>query len=151
MNTGVKMVHVPYKGIGPGIEDMISGRLQVAFASPGAIGPHARAGKVRLVMVTTPRRSPGLPDVPTAAELGFKGIEWTGWFGILTTAGSPRSSILALNAAFNQSLTAPEVQKMLAADGADPAPGTPEQFGETLNNALNVAAKVIKDLGIKIE
>ena len=148
--TGLKMVHVPYKGIGPGILDVISGRIQMAFASPGASGPQVRAGKVRAVVATGAKRSSGLPDLPTLTEQGLK-IDWVSWFGISTTYGSPRQNILTLNAAFNQAAATPEMQKMFAADGSDPAPGTPEQFGDTINGVLDAGAKVMKDMNIKLE
>lgn len=149
--AGLKMVHVPYKGIGPGILDVISGRVQVVFASPSATGQHARAGKIRPVAVISAKRSPSLPDLPTAIEQGLKGVEWAGWFGILAPSGSPRQNILILNAAFNQALALPEVLKVFAADGSEAAPGTPEQFGEMLNNGLDQVARIIKDLDIRME
>ena len=149
--AGLKMVHVPYKGIGPGLLDVISGRIQIAFASPSATGQYARSGKVRPVAVTSARRSSGLPDLPTLAEQGMAGMDWASWFGILTTAGSPRQNILILNAAFNHATSLPEVQKVFAADGSDPAPGTPEQFGEVVNNILESAIRIMRELNIKLE
>ncbi len=149
--AGLKMVHVPYKGIGPGLLDVISGRIQIAFASPSATGQYARSGKVRPVAVTSARRSSGLPDLPTLAEQGMAGMDWASWFGILTTAGSPRQNILILNAAFNHATGLPEVQKVFAADGSDPAPGTPEQFGEVVNNILESGIRIMRELNIKLE
>ena len=144
------MVHVPYKGTGPGILDTISGRIQMAFGSPGSAAPHVRTGKVRAVAQSGAKRTTGLPDLPTMAEQGVD-VDWSSWFGIFTTFGSPRQNILALNAAFNKAVASPEMQKMFAADGSDPAPGTPEQFGNNVYHVLDTGAKLIKDLGLKLE
>ena len=148
--AGLKMVHIPYKGIGPGILDVISGRIQMAFGSPGSVGPYVRSGKIRAVATSGATRSSGLPDLPTMAEQGLD-IDWSSWFGIFTTFGSPRPNILILNAAFNQAAASPDMQKMFAADGSDPAPGTPEQFGQSVNHVLDTGAKLIRDIGLKLE
>ncbi len=148
--TGLKLVHVPYKGIGPGMLDAIAGRIQLVFTSPTSAGPLVRAGKLRLVVASGARRSAGLPDLPTMAEQGVD-IDWVSWFGIFTTFGSPRQNILALNAAINQTAATPEVLKMFADDGADPAPRTPEQFGETVNHVLDTGARLIKEMGLKLD
>jgi tripartite-type tricarboxylate transporter receptor subunit TctC len=148
--TGLKMVHVPYKGIGPAILDVISGRIQLVFTSPTSAGPHVRTGKVRLIAASGGKRSAGLPDLPTMAEQGVD-IDWVSWFGIFTTFGSPRASILRLNAVINESAATPEMQKMFAADGADPVSGSPEQFGQAVNHVYDTGAKLIKDMGLKLE
>ena len=148
--AGLKMVHIPYKGIGPGIVDVISGRIQIAFGSPGSAGPHVRSGKVRAVAQSGAKRSHGLPDLPAMAEQGMD-IDWLSWFGIFTTIGSPRENILRLNAVINEAAASPEVQKMFAADGSDPAPGTPEQFGNTVYHVLETGQKLIKEMGLKLE
>lgn len=148
--AGLKMMHIPYKGIGPGILDVISGRIQMAFGSPGSVGPHVRSGKIRAVATSSATRSSGLPDLPTMAEQGLD-IDWSSWFGIFTTFGSPRQNILILNAAFNQAAASPDMQKMFAADGSDPAPGTPEQFGQSVNHVLDTGARLIRDMGLKLE
>ncbi len=148
--TGLKMVHVPYKGIGPAILDVISGRIQLVFTSPTSAGPHVRSGKVRLIAASGGKRTPGLPDLPTMAEQGVD-IDWVSWFGIFTTYGSPRASILRLNAVINEAAATPEMQKMFAADGADPVSGTPEQFGQAVNHVYDTGAKLIKDMNLKLE
>ena len=148
--TGLKLVHIPYKGIAAGILDAIAGRIQLVFTSPTSAGPHVRAGKLRQVAASGARRSAGLPDLPTMAEQGVD-IDWVSWFGIFTTFGSPRQNILALNAAINQAAAAPEVLKMYADDGADPAPRTPEQFGQTVKDVLDTGARLIKEMGLKLD
>jgi len=148
--TGLKMVHVPYKGIGPAILDVISGRIQLVFTSPTSAGPHVRTGKVRLIAASGTKRSAGLPDLPTMAEQGVD-IDWVGWFGIFTTYGTPQQSILRLNAAINEAAASPEMQKMYAADGADPVAGTPEQFAQVLNTTYDKAIGLIKGMGLKLE
>ena len=147
--AGLKLVHVPYKGIAPGIVDAIAGRIQIVFASPTSAGPHVRAGKLRPVAHSGAKRTAAMPDVPTMAEQGLD-IDWLSWFGIFTTFGSPRPSILTLNNAINQAAASPEMQKLFASDGADPAPGTPEQFGETVSNVLETGERLIKEMGLKL-
>jgi len=148
--TGLKLVHVPYKGIGPGIVDAIGGRIQLVFTSPTSAGPHVRAGKLRMVVSSAGKRSAGLPDLPVMAEQGVD-VDWMSWFGVFTTFGSPRQNINALNAAINQIASTPEVLKLYASDGSDPAPGTPEQFGKAVFHVLDTGARLIKEMGIKLE
>jgi tripartite-type tricarboxylate transporter receptor subunit TctC len=147
--TGINLVHVPYKGIAPGIIDAIAGRIQIVFTSPTSAGPQVRAGKLRMIAHSGPKRTVGMPDVPTMAEQGVD-IDWVSWFGIFTTYGSPRQSIATLNAAINQAAATPEMQKMFAADGADPAPRTPEQFGATVSTVLETGERLIKEMGLKL-
>jgi len=147
--TGINLVHVPYKGIAPGITDAIAGRIQIVFTSPTSAGPQVRAGKLRMIAHSGPKRTVGMPDVPTMAEQGVD-IDWVSWFGIFTTYGSPRQSIATLNAAINQAAASPEMQKMFASDGADPAPRTPEEFGATVSNVLETGEKLIKEMGLKL-
>ena len=148
--SGLKLVHVPYKGIGPGMLDAIAGRIQLVFTSPTSAGPLVRAGKLRQVVSSGARRSAGLPDLPTMTEQGVD-IDWVSWFGIFTTFGSPRQNILMLNAAINQTAATPEVLKMYADDGADPAPRSPEQFGQTVNHVLDTGARLIREMGLKLD
>lgn len=147
--AGLKLVHVPYKGIAPGIVDAIAGRIQIVFTSPTSAGPHVRAGKLRMVAHSGPKRTAAMPDVPTMAEQGLD-VDWSSWFGIFTTYGSPRQNIIALNAALNQAAGGPDVLKMFANDGADPAPVTPEQFGATVSTVLESGERLIKEMGLKL-
>ena len=148
--TGLKLVHVPYKGIAPGIVDAIAGRIQLVFTSPTSAGPHVRAGMLRLAVSSGAKRSAGLPDTPTMAEQGVN-VDYVSWSGIFTTFGSPRQNIATLNAALNQAAGRPEVLKMFATDGSDPAPRTPEQFDETLNHVLDTSLRLIKEMNIKLD
>jgi len=148
--TGINLVHIPYKGIAAGILDAIAGRIQLVFTSPTSAGPHVRSGKLRMIAHSGPKRTAGMPDVPTMMEQGVD-VDWSSWFGIFTTYGSPRANILALNNAINQIALTPEIQKFYAADGADSVQRTPEQFGETVFLVLDTGAKIIKDLGLKMD
>jgi len=147
--TGINLMHVPYKGIAAGILDAIAGRIQIVFTSPTSAGPQVRAGKLRMIAHSGPKRTAGMPDVPTMMEQGVE-VDWSSWFGIFTTYGSPRANVLALNNAINQIAVTPEIQKFYAADGADSVQRTPEQFGETVFLVLDTGAKIIKSLGLDL-
>ena len=151
LRAGIKMLHVPYKGIGPGILDVIGGRIQIVFASPSATGQYARAGKIRPIAVTSRKRLSSLPEVASLEEQGLKGFNWVSWFGVMTTGGTPRQNILIINAAVNEALSLPDVLKAFSADGSEPAPGTPEDFQEAVDNVLDQAQAVVKELNIPLE
>jgi tripartite-type tricarboxylate transporter receptor subunit TctC len=149
--TGTNIVHVPYKGGAAGITDLISGQVQLMMESLNSITPHARAGRVRALAVTGPRRSFALPDIPTVAEAGVPGYEATTWTGIVAPVGVPRANIATLNAALNHVIASSTMKDKLALIGAEPAGGTPEQFGAFIRSEYAKWGEVVKRSGAKID
>ncbi len=147
---GLVMTHVPYKGIGPGILDMIGGRIQVLFGSVLATIPQAKNGKIKVLGVGTLKRSPLLPDIPAIAET-VPGFEYSGWYGLFAPAGTPAVVISVLNREVNQVLAMPEVVEKFGEDGAEAPQVTPQQFQEIMNVEIDKVAKLIKDAGLKLE
>jgi tripartite-type tricarboxylate transporter receptor subunit TctC len=148
--AGLNMIHVPYKGIGPGIVDMMGGRIQVLFGSVLSTMPHAKSGKIKALAVGSLQRSSLLPDIPTVAET-IPGFEMIGWYGLLAPAGTPAAVINALNRDINQVLASAEVKQKLAADGAEAPQVTPEQFRATILSEIDKIAKLMKEAGLKLE
>ena len=148
--AGISMLHVPYKGAGPAIPDVISGNVQLMFATMSSSMSHVRAGKMRALGVTSLKRSAGGPDIPAIAE-GLVGFEMPSWFGLLAPAGTPRPIIDRLHQAMVRVLAIPELRELLVAQGADPVANTPDQFGEQIREELKLWAQFIKQTGIKPE
>lgn len=150
MMTGVNLVHVPYRGAGPALVDMMGGQVQVFFDNmPSSIG-YIRAGKLRALAVTTAERSKELPDVPTVAET-VPGYEASAFFGMAVPAGTPRDIVERLNRAVNDALADPGVQDKLAQLGGTLIAGTPEDFGKLLADETDKWAKVVKATGATAE
>jgi tripartite-type tricarboxylate transporter receptor subunit TctC len=145
IGAGVKMTHVPYKGLGPALTDLLGGRIELMFNSIVAILPHIQSGKLRALAVTSRKRSPLLPDVPTIAESGVPDYEAGSWYGILAVGGTPPAVIERLHAEIVKSLKSPEVQKRLAGEGAEIIGSTPQEF------AAHIQAELARMRGIKIE
>jgi tripartite-type tricarboxylate transporter receptor subunit TctC len=148
--AGINMLHVPYKGAGPAIPDVISGNVQLMFATMSSSMSHVRAGKMRALGVTSLKRSAGGPDIPAIAE-GLAGFEMPSWFGLLAPAGTPRPIIDRLHLAMTRVLAIPELREQLIAQGADPVGNTPDQFAEQIREELKLWAQFIKQTGIKPE
>ncbi len=150
MMTGVNMVHVPYRGASPALNDMLAGQVQVMFDNlPSSIG-HIQAGRLRALAVTTTTRSPALPDVPTVAET-VPGYEASAWFGMAVPKGTPRPIIDKLNRTVNEALADPGVKAKLAQLGGTLIPGTPEDFGKVIAEETDKWAKVVKATGATAE
>src|SRR3984957_17445961 len=150
MMTGVNMVHVPYRGAGPALVDMLADQVQVMFDNmPSSIG-HIRGGRLRAIAVTTSVREKSLPDVPTIAET-VPGYEASAWFGMAVPKGTPRAVIDKLNKAVNEALADPGVQSRLAELGGTLIPGTPEDFGKIIASETDKWAKVVKATGATAE
>jgi tripartite-type tricarboxylate transporter receptor subunit TctC len=143
----VDMVHVPYKGSAPAVTDLVGGQIDVMFDNMPSAIQHVRSGRLRALAVTTAKRSPELPDVPTIAEAGVPGYEATSWFGMFAPAGTPAPVVARLNAALVKVLADPAVKKKLAEQGAEPYSETPEQFAEFIRKESAKWSKVVKESG----
>jgi tripartite-type tricarboxylate transporter receptor subunit TctC len=149
--TGTRMLHVPYKGPGPALIDLIAGRLTLASASTIATLPHVRSGRLRAVGVTTAQRLPSEPDIPTIAEGGVPGFESVAWFGPAAPAGTPNDVIARLHKEIVAIITAPEVKERFAKDGGYVVASTPEEFDRFMRAETAKWAKVVQAAGIKPE
>ena len=147
----VRLAHVPYKGVGSGmVPDTLSGLVPVQFNSP-AIVPHIKAGKLLLIGVTGPKRSPLFPDAPTVAEAGVPGYEATGWNALFAPAGTPPAIIRRVNAEIVKGFSQPDVIELLAKQGLDEASGPPEALAALIKSEVPKWARVIKAAGIQVE
>ena len=148
--AGIKLTHVPYKGTGPAIADLLGGHVSMTYSSlPPALGL-VREGKVRPIAIAAVKRSALLPDVPTASET-LPGYESTQRYGIIAPAQTPREIVMRLNTALNEALTSEDVKSRIAADGADTAPSTPEEYAADIAAAAAKWGGVVKQLGLKAE
>ena len=150
-NAGVKMTHVPYKGFGPALTDLMGGRIELMFNSIVAIVPHIQSGKLRALAVTSRKRSSLLPDVPTIAESGWPEYEAGSWYGILAPAGTPPAVIERLHAEIVKSLKTAEVQKRLAGEGAEIIGSTPGEFAAHIKAELSRMREAVRASGIHVE
>jgi len=149
--AGVRMVHVPYKGVAPALVDLMSGEVQLMFGTLVAILPHIKAGRLRALAVTGRSRSALLPEVPTLAESGLPGYEAGSWYGILAPAGTPGAIVARLNAEINNAIRQPEVRERLAAEGAEVIGGTPEEFAVHIRSELARMKKLVREGGLRVE
>lgn len=147
--AGIKVVHVPYKGSGPAMFDLIAGNIQLVFStSPPAI-PQINAGRVKALAVTSSRRSETLPNLPTMAEAGVKDFEVSGWHGVFAPAHTPQAIVRRLNAEITRLLALPDVKQTLFNHGVEASPMTPEQFAGYLKSEIAKWGKVVKEAGIR--
>ncbi len=149
MKTNVQMTHVPYKGSGPALTDLIGGQVQIMFANmPGTL-QHVKAGRLNVLAVTSAKRSPLLPEIPTIAETGVDGYAASTWFGVFAPAGTPKDIVAKLNAELNKALHAPELAEILRNEGAEAIGGTPEEFRTFFRGEVARWAPVVKTAGVK--
>jgi tripartite-type tricarboxylate transporter receptor subunit TctC len=149
--AGTKIVHVPYKGGGPAMVDLLGGQIHVIFATAASAVPHIKSGKINALAVTTANRSKLMPELPTVAEAGLRGFEANNWYGIVVPAKTPRPIINRLNSDFVAVLNMPDVKDILFKQGLDAAPSTPEAFGAYIKSETAKWAKVIKASGAKAQ
>jgi len=149
--TGTQIVHVPYKGGSAGITDLIAGQVQLMMESSSSMTPYVKSGRVRGLAVTGPARSPASPELPTIAEAGVPGYEAITWTGIVAPVGLPKAIVAKLNAEINQAIATPELKAKFAAIGAEPAGGTPEQFGALIRKDGAKWAEVVKRSGAQVD
>jgi tripartite-type tricarboxylate transporter receptor subunit TctC len=144
-------VHVPFKGGGPALVDVISGQSQALFSLALAATPHVKSGRVRALAITSAKRSPVAPDIPTVAESGLPGFEVQGWFGWLAPAATPPAIVQRLNVELNKTLADPEVRDRLLSLGSEPMGGTPQDFARLIKIEYARWAGVIKQSNIRID
>jgi tripartite-type tricarboxylate transporter receptor subunit TctC len=144
-------LHIPYRGSGPLITDLIGGQVMYSFETMTAATPHVKGGKVVAIAQTRPSRSKAYPNVPTLSEEGFPGFDATTWYGLAGPGKMPPAIVKRMNEDVNKALTMPEVAERLAMAGAEDAGGTPERFAEFMRSERNKYAKLVKDAGIKID
>ncbi|MCE2946353.1 MAG: tripartite tricarboxylate transporter substrate binding protein [bacterium] len=149
--AGIDMLHVPYKGSGPALSDVIAGHADLMFANLTAAMPHIRSGRIRALGVTGGARADSARDLPTLAEAGVPGYAVSAWYGVLAPAGTPSEVVARLNAEIARALRAPDTRARLAGDGADPAPGTPVEFARLIQSEIATWTKVIAQAGLKPE
>jgi tripartite-type tricarboxylate transporter receptor subunit TctC len=151
MATGTKIVHIPYKGSAPALVDLVAGQIQLDFDTTSSAMSFVKSGKVKALAVMTPRRSPELPDVPTLAESGVQGVEMSTWYGLFTTAGTPREVQQRLHAETMRILTLPDVRERLKALGGEPGTLSAQEFGAMNKADFDRFGKLVKDANIKAD
>jgi tripartite-type tricarboxylate transporter receptor subunit TctC len=147
--TGTKMVHVPYKGGAPSVQALMANEVQVNMATISTALPQVRAGRLRALAVTSTRRAAVLPDLPTVAESGVRGFDYSSWTGMLAPARTPPAIIARLNAESVKAMQGAEMKALLAAEGAEPVGGTPEQFADQIRAEIARWTQVVKAAGIR--
>ena len=147
----VSFVHIPYRGGGPAVIDLVSGQVQFMFATASSVIPHMHSGRLRALAVTSAERSPTLPELPTVASAGVAGFEAVTWHGIVAPAATPPAVIAKINAEINVALATTEVKERLAAQGTEPRGGTPAEFTSYLKSEIPKWTKVVRDSGAKPE
>jgi tripartite-type tricarboxylate transporter receptor subunit TctC len=147
----LKMEHIPYKGTGPAMIDMIAGQVSTMAATILTGMPHIRSGRLRPLGITSTARSPIVPEIPTVAEAGLPGFESVQWYGMLAPARTPKEIVTRLHAETTRILQQPDVKERFASDGADPVGSTPEEFARYIQSELLKWAKVAREAGIKQE
>jgi tripartite-type tricarboxylate transporter receptor subunit TctC len=151
LTTGISMVHVPYKGTGPGMTALLSGEVQVAIIGVATILPHIPTGKVRALAVTGAKRSQAAPELPTISEAGVPGYEFDVWYGLLFTGGTPRDIVAKTNAEVARVLKSPAVAERYASAGLEPVVTSPEEFAAMIKNEIPKWQKVVKAAGLKAD
>ena len=149
--SGASLAHVPYKGLAPATIDLIAGRVEAMFASIPSVQGHVKQEKLRALATSGARRAAALPDVPTLIEAGFAGFETYVWWGVMGPARLPREIVARVNGDTRKVLGAADLKNRLALEGAEPVPGTPEQFAAFVLADLDVWKKLVADAGIRIE
>jgi tripartite-type tricarboxylate transporter receptor subunit TctC len=148
--AGIDIAHIPYKGTGPLITDMLGGQVALTIASAVPLSPQVRSGKLRAMGVTGPKRSPAFPDVPAIAET-VRGYEVVNWFGVVAPARTSKAIVTRVNAELNKALQSAELVKLLAAQTAEAVGGSPEAFGAVIRADYGKWAKVVKDSGARVD
>ena len=152
LTTKTKMVHVPYKGAGPAVTDLLGGHVGIMFTVPTSVGPHIRAGKLRALAVSGQKREESLPHIPTMTEAGFSDFgQAREWYGFVVPSGTPAEAVTKLNAALVRALNDADVHKRLQPLAQKPVPSTPAEFGDYIRAQYALWGKVVKATGAKVE
>jgi len=146
--AGIDVVGIQYKASGPAITDLIGGQVQMMITGVLALAPHIKSGKLKALAITSAKRSPAMPELPTLAESGAPGFDVQVWFGVFMPAGAPKFAIAATNERIRKMLEVPELRQRLIDQGADPASSTPEEFGALVKADLARWIKVVKATGV---
>ena len=149
--TGANLVHVPYKGGGQALIDLLGGNIPLVYTAVAGANQYVKSGRIKAIAVSSTKRSPGLPDVPTFIESGVKDFEIDDWVGLLAPAKTPKPIVMKLNQALNEILNSPEGKAKLLGMGITPTPGTPEKFGEQIKSDLLRFSPIVKGMQIKSE
>jgi len=149
--TGAPITHVPYKGSGPAVADLVGGRVQIMFDAAPSLIAHVRAGKLRVLAAASAERNRVLPEVPTFAELGHPRVAVSLWYGLLAPAATPPAIVARLNSEVTKVLQSADVRERLAAQGAEPMPGTPQAFATFMREEMAKWAPVVKQAGVKLD
>jgi len=151
MMGGIKVTHIPYKGLAPAHAEIIGGQLSLMFDGIVTGLPAVKAGRLRALAVTTLKRWQGAPAIPTMSEAGLTGFEVNSWYGLLAPAGTPREIVLRLNSEVARALREPDARERLYSIGAEPMSNTPEEFAAYINSEMAKWAKVVKAAGIRVD
>ncbi len=149
--TGTKIIHVPYKGSGQAIVDLLAGQVQMNFDTMPPVLDHVRAKRLRALAVTTPKRAGQLPEVPTLAETGLKGFEMTNWYGVVAPGATPRDIVNKINADLNKALADPGVRRRLEEVGTEIGGGTPESFDAFIKTEIIKYTKLVKAANVQLD
>jgi len=150
--SGIDMVHIPYKGTTPAMSDVISGQVSLLFNSMPSVLPHVRSGRLRALAVGSAKRSPAAPDVPTVSETpGLQGFQYTTWYALLAPAATPKDVINQISVESGRALSQPDMSELLASQGAEPAPSTPEGLAKFMRAEFEAWRKVIKTAKITLQ
>jgi tripartite-type tricarboxylate transporter receptor subunit TctC len=149
--AGIDMVHIPYKGTAPAITDILAGNVSLMFNSMPSVLPHVAAKRLKGIAVSSGRRSPAAPDIPTVAEAGVPGFEYVTWYGLFAPAATPATVIAKVNAEVTRMLSAPDLSKRFASQGAEPAASSPAELARFMREEHESWKKVIKASGIRLE
>lgn len=149
--TGSNLLHVAYKGGGPALADVLGGQISMVFATPLESVPHIKPGRLRALAVTSPKRSPAMPDLPSIAETGVTGYEVTNWYGVLAPVATPRTIINRLNKGIVEVLRMPEMIERFKGDGVELIGSTPEEYKKLIHDEIAKWERVVKTAGIKVD
>ena len=151
LTAGTKLLHVPYKGVGPALSDVLAGQITLMVSSPISSAPHVQSGRLRGLAVAGRSRAPVMPEVPTVIESGWPDFESTSWFGVLAPAGTPPAIVARLHKEITGQLRRPEVREQITRTGADVVGNSPEEFGAYIRSEIVKWAKVVKAANIKVD